>query len=123
MRTLSRCLLLGFATVLLQQGASAEPRFSFAATPGKLPKDVVPKHYVLHIEPLAGNERFSGRAEIDIDVAKPVDAIVLNASGLGFSSARLENKELKPQFDPAAETVTLTPEKGVIAPGRYRLAI
>src|SRR4026209_2072386 len=117
MRTLSRCLLLGFATVLLQQGASAEPRFSFAATPGKLPKDVVPKHYVLRIEPLAGNERFAGRAEIDIEVAKPVDSITLNGSGLDLSSAVLSFKEgiqtLKTTTDSTNETVTLTPEKPI----------
>jgi hypothetical protein len=38
--------LLAFA--LLAAGtALAEPRFSFQATPGKLPKDVVPAHYSL----------------------------------------------------------------------------
>jgi len=127
MRTLSRCLLLGFATVLLQQGAGAEPRFSFAATPGKLPKDVVPKHYRLRIEPLAGNERFAGRAEIDIEVVKPVASITLNASGLEFSlgtlSSKAESQTLKARLDPVAETVTLTPEKGPIPAGAHRLAI
>jgi hypothetical protein len=38
-------LLLGVAAALCFAQASAEPRFSFATTPGKLPKDVVPKHY------------------------------------------------------------------------------
>src|SRR5438445_13678031 len=34
-------------TTLFRSGA--EPRFSFATTPGKLPKEVVPKHYALRI--------------------------------------------------------------------------
>src|SRR5690348_13779986 len=117
MRTLSRCLLLGFVAILLQHGAGAEPRFSFAATPGKLPKDVVPKHYVLRIEPHAGNERFAGRAEIEIEVARPVDSITVNASGLEFGSVRLGSEILKPTFNAGQETVTLTPEKGLIAAG------
>jgi aminopeptidase N len=113
--------------LLVPTVAAAEPRFSFAATPGKLPKDVVPKHYVLRIEPAPGNERFTGRAEIEIEVLKPAGAIVLNASGLSFDSVRLtgnsESQALKPQFNPAQETVTLTPGAGPIAAGAYRLAI
>ena len=115
------------AALLVPTVAAAEPRFSFAATPGKLPKEVVPKHYVLRIEPVPGNERFTGRAEIEIEVAKPVGAIVLNASGLSFDSVRLtggsESKTLKPEFSAAQEKVTLTPEAGPIAAGAYRLAI
>src|SRR4051812_38955974 len=46
--------LLGGALVvsLLAIGSSwAEPTFSFAATPGKLPKTVVPIHYSLDLQP------------------------------------------------------------------------
>ena len=126
MRTLS---LFNLLLVLLVHSASAisEARYSFAATAGKLPKDVVPKHYLLRIEPAADNERFAGRAEIDIEVAKAVASITLNASGLRFERAVLtwksQSKILKPAFDAALETVTLTPETGPIATGAYRLLI
>jgi len=69
--------------------AGAEPRFSFATTPGKLPKDVVPKHYALRIVPAATYDRFDAEALIDIEVARPVAAIVVNAAELSFKSVRL----------------------------------
>jgi aminopeptidase N len=122
-----RAAALVAALLLALAAPAAEPRFSFAGTPGKLPKDVVPKHYVLRIEPAPDNERFTGRAEIEIEVAKPADAIVLNASGLSFDSVRLTGSSgsgtLSPRFNRAQETVTLTPEAGPIAAGAYRLAI
>ena len=58
----------------------------------------MPKHYVLRIEPAPGNERFTGRAEIDIEVLKPVESIALNASGLSFSSALLASGGHTPQI-------------------------
>ena len=123
MRTLSLLLVL----LLHCASAFAEARFSFATTPGKLPKDVVPKHYTLRIEPAPGNERFSGRADIDIEVAKPVDSVTLNASELTIAAARLisnsQTRNLRAKADPARETVTLTPAAGTIAAGRYRLSV
>jgi aminopeptidase N len=128
MQTLSRFTLSLFAVLLLHcAGLHAEPRFSFAATPGKLPKDVVPKHYVLRIEPAAGNERFSGRVEIEIEVAKPVDSVTLNAAGLNFGSVFLVSPSgklpLAVKMNATQEIVTLTPRAAPIASGRYRLEI
>src|SRR6266850_2992592 len=83
-------LVLTTAALLVCVGsASAEPRFSFATTPGKLPKDVVPKHYALRIVPAATYDRFDGEALIDIDVTRPVAAIVVNAAELSFKSVKL----------------------------------
>jgi len=108
--------------------AGAEPRFSFAATPGKLPKDIVPRHYALRIIPAATYDRFDGDAVIDIEVARPVPAIVVNAAELTFKSVRLrastgDETSLAPSLDPQRETVTLTPATAPIAPGSYRLVI
>ena len=82
-------LALAAALLFCLAPASAEPRFSFATTPGKLPKDVVPKHYALRIVPAATYDRFDGEALIDIDVARPVAAIVVNAAELSFKSVKL----------------------------------
>src|SRR5258706_6928719 len=121
-------LVLAAALLLCPGSASAEPRFSFATTPGKLPKDVVPKHYALRIVPAVSYERFDAEALIDIEVARPVPAIVLNAAELSFKSVRLrastgDETSLTPSFDPGRETVTLTPASAPIAPGSYRLGI
>ena len=93
MKTVSRAAVgsLALAAALLSclGPASAEPRFSFAATPGKLPKDVVPRHYALRIVPATTFDRFDAEAVIDIEVARPVPAIVVNAAELSFKTARL----------------------------------
>ena len=123
---MNRALALA-AALLFCAAAGAEPRFSFDSTPGKLPKDVVPKHYALRIVPSATLERFEGRTQIEVEVARPVAAIELNAVELDFDSARLysgaEPTVLAAKFDRERETVTLAPAAGLIAPGRYRLDI
>jgi aminopeptidase N len=125
MRIAHRSAVLAFA-IAAAVAAHAEPRFSFQSTPGKLPKDVVPRHYALRIIPQA--DTFAGEARIDIEVARPVSAIVLNATELRFKSVRLSagsggEEVLAPRFDAKNETVTLTPPRPPIAPGRYRLSI
>src|SRR4249920_2698802 len=85
--------LLALAAALCLGQALAEPRFSFSTTPGKLPKDVVPRHYALRIVPQG--DSFDAEAEIYIDVAKPVSAIVLNAVELRFKSAKLRARTEK----------------------------
>src|SRR5258706_1101530 len=121
-------LVLTAALLSCIASASAEPRFSFATTPGKLPKDVVPKHYALRIVPAATYDRFDAEALIDIEVARPVPAIVVNAAELSFKSVRLrastgDETNLTPSFDPQLETVTLSPATAPIATGSYRLGI
>src|SRR2546430_2673954 len=120
-------LALAAALLFCAAAAGAEPRFSFHSTPGKLPKDVVPKHYALRIVPAATHESFESRAQIEIEVARPVAAIELNAVDLDFDSARLNSADgptlLAAKFDRERETVALAPAAGPIAPGRYRLDI
>jgi aminopeptidase N len=126
MRIQSTIFLAASAAALCAAHALAEPRFSFANTPGKLPKDVVPSHYALCITP--GTDRFEGEASIDIDVKRPVHAIVLNASELSFKSVKLrasggDEQFLAPSLDPKKETVILAPPHTPIEPGSYRLDI
>jgi aminopeptidase N len=117
------------ALALLGAGvADAEPRFSFHSTPGKLPKEVLPAHYSMRFAPDLGKDRFEGRVEIDIDVAKPVNTLTLNAANLTFRSAVLVTGRVEATLsagvDAKNETVTLTPPAGgVIRAGRSRLRI
>ena len=127
-RAAAHSLALAAALLLCLASASAEPRFSFATTPGKLPKDVVPRHYALRIVPAATYDRFDAEAVIDIEVSRPVPAIVLNAAELSFKSVNLrastgDETNLTPSFDSQRETVTLAPATAPIAPGSYRLGI
>jgi aminopeptidase N len=128
-RTAPGPLVLAAALLFCCTGpAVAEPRFSFAATPGKLPKDVVPRHYALRIVPAPTYDRFDAEALIDIEVVRPVAAIVVNAAELAFKSVKLRagtggEASLAASFDPQQETATLKPAIGPIAPGSYRLGI
>lgn len=121
-------LALSLVLVLVAAAAQAEARYDFASTPGKLPKSVVPLHYALTIEPAATHDRFTGRAEIEIEVRAPVEALVLNAAELSFQRVSLQRGEEPPQVlhvtqDRARELARLAPARGGVAPGRYRLAI
>jgi aminopeptidase N len=88
---------------------------------------VVPKHYALRIVPAAAQDRFAGLAQIEIEVARPVAAIELNALELDFQSVRLNTPAgatpLAAKFDRERETVALAHPAGTIAAGRYRLDI
>ena len=57
--------------------------FSFASTPGELPKTVVPRHYNLTLRPDLKTLTTSGSLTVEIEVLQPVNRIVLNALGSG----------------------------------------
>ncbi|MBI2751964.1 MAG: M1 family metallopeptidase [Betaproteobacteria bacterium] len=122
--------LLGLAGLafLGTSPADAGPRYSFHATPGELPKDVVPAHYTLRIDPDIAKDRFVGRVDVEIEVLRRVGTLTLNAANLDFHSALLRSNHgdetnLSVSVDPARETATLAPASGAIEAGRYRLRI
>ena len=73
----------------LLPAARAEQPFSFAATPGQLPKSVVPHHYALHLTPDFTARTTTGTAQIDVEVLTPVRSVVLNALELDVTAAAL----------------------------------
>ncbi|HEX4504086.1 MAG TPA: M1 family metallopeptidase, partial [Alphaproteobacteria bacterium] len=89
------------ATFLTAASALAEKPFDFMATPGKLPKTVVPTAYRLDLVTNVDKLTFTGAEEIDINVAKPTDAITLNQNDLAIDSVALKGE------DGAKATVTL----------------
>src|SRR5436189_981057 len=101
------CLL---ATVLasLTLAASAEPRFSFEATPGQLPKEIVPQRYAITIEPNPEKATLNGSERIAIEVRKPVRQIVLHSLGLTITKATLhagQDYPLTPVTDEKEQTL------------------
>ncbi len=90
----------------------AEKPFSFAETPGQLPKTVVPRHYTLRIQPDLEKRTTVGTTEIEIEVLSPVREIVLNALELEITSASLRrgagaSEPLTARLDPSKSTLTL----------------
>lgn len=110
----------GFATL-----AYAEAPFSFQSTPGKLPKDVVPLHYVAQLTPDITGRRFSGTETITLKVVKATKKIVLNAHNLTIDSAQLTGKDGKLQTLQAElgkQTLSFALEQE-IHPGEYALTL
>ena len=107
--------------------AQAEAPFSFAATPGKLPKDVIPLLYDAHLVPDIASDSFSGSQTVEIEVLRPTSRIVLNAANLAIERATLSGKgmaaqALEPRLDEAQQTVAF--QLGApLAPGRYALSL
>src|SRR5262245_49082243 len=101
MRKSLALLLLGFTASL----SHAENR----GIQGKLPKDIVPAHYLIHLETNTEQLATDGVESIQIQVLNPVNRIVLNAVKIEISAARIAqggtDEKLVPQFDAVQQTV------------------
>jgi aminopeptidase N len=106
-------------------GARAEPAFSFDATPGKLPKTVVPTHYAIELKPDLDTLLISGSEVADIEVAKPTAVMTLNAVNMSVEAAVIDDDTGQTgaiAFDAGAQILTLTFPR-MIAAGPHRLRI
>jgi len=115
--------LIGTAALV----AHAEAPFSFAATPGKLPKDVVPVEYAVQLKPDLAARTFYGSETVEIDVLSDTSLIMLNAAGLQIDGASLDGKgvsvaRLTPLLDAQQQTLSFRLAQPLV-PGRYQLAI
>jgi aminopeptidase N len=92
MRTLL-FLLVAELSIMFSALASEKP-FSFKATPGKLPKDVVPTDYAVRIAPDIDKLTFAGTETVKFDVRRRVRQLVLNALELKIEAASIDGKKL-----------------------------
>ena len=112
-----------FAFLVIVAAAFAGEPFSFERTPGRLPKDVLPKLYRIFIEPDIERAAFTGSVEIEVAVRTPVRNFTLNALGLTIRSATLDDDgKLSPEVDAAKQFLTLTP-RAEVAAGAHKLKI
>ncbi|PWU15173.1 MAG: aminopeptidase [Verrucomicrobia bacterium] len=113
------CLVRGALT------SSAEAPFKFESTPGKLSKDIVPRHYAIHLLPDLEKLTTSGKVDIKIEVLKSARQIALNALDMEITKAAITAPKtipLEPRPDEKAQTVSFAlPE--TLAPGKYVLTI
>ncbi len=115
------------ATLLASAGVScAESIYSFATTPGRLPKTVVPTHYAIDLQPDLATLATSGSEMVDIKVIEPTDRLMLNALDLLLQSASLEGEAGQVAtitLQPKAQIATLVfPRKLAIGPHKLRVA-
>jgi aminopeptidase N len=110
--------------VLASAGASAESPFSFDATPGKLPKSVVPLHYAIELAPNLQALSIQGSEIVDVDVREPGSRIVLNAVNIEIGDASIDDGAQRAEIslDAKAETATLT-FASAVSPGTHKLRL
>ena len=113
------------AVVLVASGAAhAESIFSFDATPGKLPKTVVPINYSIELRPDAERLVLPGVEVIDIEVREPTARLTLNAVDITIASVTVDGNAERADvaLDATAETATFTFAQPLTA-GAHRLRI
>ncbi|HEY5102668.1 MAG TPA: M1 family metallopeptidase [Steroidobacteraceae bacterium] len=120
-----RSVLLFAALCLGALNGQAEAPFRFAATPGPLPKTVVPSAYRLDLAPDLEQLKFTGREEIDVEVSAPTDVVTLNAADLNIESVALAHEpDAKAQISLDAPKQTATFRFAhQLASGRHTLAL
>src|ERR1700728_2756067 len=74
--------------------------------PFRLPRTVAPRHYRLTLDVDLEEARFTGSAEIDVDIEVPVDDVTLNAAELAIDRVSLELED----GDIVAATVSFNEE-------------
>src|SRR3954469_937531 len=123
-RNLAAVLAAIVLAVFISVSALAEPGFSFDATPGKLPKTVVPVHYAIELVPDLESLALAGVEVVDIEVREPTARLVLNAVNTTLSAVSIDDDAQRADvaLDAAAETVTL-PFAQPLAKGAHRLRI
>jgi aminopeptidase N len=114
-------LLIGFAAT----ASHAENKFNILTTPGKLPKDIVPRSYQIYLEPNIEALVTDGVESIEIEVLKPTKHIVLNAVDTEIAAAKIaigdRKEELTPQFDSSQQIVSFE-SQNILEPGEYTLS-
>src|SRR5215208_7251010 len=125
MAPLARSVGVMLALMFVVSGAvRAEPMFSFDATPGKLPKIVVPINYSVELRPDAESLALPGVEVIDIEVREPTARLTLNAVNTTFASVTVDDSLTRADvtLDAAAETATFTFAQPLAA-GAHRLRV
>ncbi len=92
-----------------------------ASNPYRLPRTVVPRRYVLRLEPDLDGFTFAGAVSVDLEVLEPVDEIVLNAAELEIADGDLNGTGLAGvDYDDEHERAVLRLGEAV-SPGPARL--
>jgi aminopeptidase N len=122
MTLLGRSLALaGFLVATLPLGA--EQPFSFASTPGKLPKDIAPRSYAIVLRPDAAALTTEGEVTVELDVRQATRAIVFNVNELAVPAATLDGRPVAaPVIDGAEQTATIA-LAAPVEPGRHTLKL
>src|SRR5260221_11373146 len=96
-------ILAFFVFCCLIGNLSAEEEYSFESAPGKLPKTIAPRHYVIHLEPDENQMTVDGAEAVEIEVLKPTHPVLMNAANMNMWNARLTHSGAPETLIPALD--------------------
>jgi aminopeptidase N len=118
-------ILAFFVFCCLIGSLNAEEEYSFESAPGKLPKTIAPRHYVIHLEPDENQMTVDGAEAVEIEVLQPTHQILMNAGDMKIWNATLTHsgarEKLVPQPDLPEQQVRFNTAQD-LRPGTYTLS-
>lgn len=83
--------------------------YSFASTPGRLPKNVIPSDYIISITPDAGKHKLTGTEIVTLELTQAVDTIQFNSLNQKLTKVLFDGKPVKlVSSDDKAQLTTIT---------------
>jgi aminopeptidase N len=118
-------LALGLSAPLAAHAAAAPTStapFSFDAAPGRLPKDVVPIDYRIHVTPDAAAKTLAGSESILLDVRRPTAKIVFNSLNERLTAVMLDGKPVSNVVSSDDQQLTTLTLPAPVPAGHHTLA-
>jgi puromycin-sensitive aminopeptidase len=84
--------------------------------PFRLPTTATPSRYDLRLRPALDDGTFSGEVTIEVDVAEPVDQLVLNAAELTINRCRVADVDATWRLDEDNERLFVVPPSPITGP-------
>ncbi len=113
----------GALAVWLPNAAVADAPFNLDATPGKLPKTIVPVDYDIALRPNVSTLTFSGNETVTITARSTAPSVVLNTHDMTVSKAALDGKAATSIVTDNQKQTTTFVFSAPVAKGTHRLAL
>ncbi|MET3105379.1 aminopeptidase N [Oxalobacteraceae bacterium GrIS 1.18] len=96
--------------------------YSFATTPGRLPKNVIPADYIIAITPNAGKTQIAGTETIALEFTEAVDKIQFNSLNQQLSHVLFDGKPVKSVVSDDKEQLTTIMLPANAKVGKHKLS-
>jgi len=104
------------------QATAASSPYSFATTPGRLPKNVVPLDYTIALSADAKTHKIAGSESIVLNFTEAADKIQFNSLNEKLSKVMLDGKPVKSVVSDDKLQLTTVMLKQAAQPGRHTLS-